>query len=238
MPSSKFTIVLPMVLLGKESLLKSLACSSLLVCKMSTCYSLSGSAPYLTLRRNFCPSHTCGSTSTVHFKSSLDGAGLGPYSGGVAQPFLDLLFFIWKAFSYQKIKMLHGQPSCLQTRIINGQLQCFAHVCPNPQRSLKISSQSGTIQIRILMFKQLFPYWCPAPWFIPTNCLLPLLCRVETQAGCQQPAGKTSSRIVTTRYSGMMQSIEITQMLTWGWGGGGGVGWGGRGGEGIADALS
>ena len=141
---------------------------------------------------------------------SLDGAGLGPYSGGVAQHFLDLLFFYWKAFCCHRIEMLHGKHFCLQTEIINAWLQYFAHVCPHPQRLLKISSQSGTSQILILMFKQLFSFRCPSPWFILTNCPLSLLCSVETQADCQQPASKSSTEAVTTRCPGMMQSIEIT----------------------------
>jgi len=47
-----------MLLLGRENLLKASACFSLYACRMSICYSLSGSAPYLTPRRNVCPCPT------------------------------------------------------------------------------------------------------------------------------------------------------------------------------------
>lgn len=50
------------------------------------------------LMQEVCSSWKCGSPFTAPSKIYLDGAGLGPYSGGVVEHFLNLLFLNWKAF--------------------------------------------------------------------------------------------------------------------------------------------
>lgn len=161
-----------------------------------------------TVMQEVCSSWKCGSPFTAPSKIFLDGAGLGPYSGGVVEHFLNLLFLNWKAFFLTENKGL-PLPTFLPVDWNYKWLQRFARVCPHWQRLLKISSWSGAIQI-CNVYIYLFSYQCPAPWLSHKPLSLPW--GIEIHADCQQTAGKISTRAAATssRLLEMMQLTEIT----------------------------